>query len=365
MPDSRAPTTSAPPVPPALRPALQARVAAIARAAAAHAIDEMRGREFSSFRCGTELPADLVPARPREQQDFRLAVRAAMRPILEAAWPGRTCEGNDSDVVVDARPDTQDALVTISPVFVAGRYLKLARGLSQTIFFCRRCKGRGWGCDDCGTTGRSVAESVEDFVSWPILRALGGDLALFHGAGREDVDVRMLGPGRPFVVSLERPVRRTLDAAAVAALTADVHASSGGRIAVREVETTDRDAVRRVTTSHGSKCYRAVAEIRGDGEFPADTAERLRSLVGVELAQRTPHRVDARRADLVRSRRVLEIAVVSFAPRRIEIDVATDPGTYVKELVSGDEGRTTPSVAGVLGVCCACTELDVTAVATS
>ena len=44
------------------------------------------------------------------------------------------------------------------------------------------------------------------------------------------------------------------------------------------------------------------------------------------------------------------------------MEVRTEAGLYVKELVNGDGGRTQPSVAGVLGVPAECVELDVTAI---
>lgn len=49
-------------------------------------------------------------------------------------------------------------------------------------------------------------------------------------------------------------------------------------------------------------------------------------------------------------------------PRTIELEVRTEAGLYVKELVSGDGGRTCPSVAEVLGTAAECAELDVLAI---
>jgi len=46
----------------------------------------------------------------------------------------------------------------------------------------------------------------------------------------------------------------------------------------------------------------------------------------------------------------------------MEMTVRTDAGLYVKELISGDDGRTCPSVAEVLGVPAECAELDVLAI---
>jgi tRNA pseudouridine synthase 10 len=69
--------------------------------------------------------------------------------------------------------------------------------------------------------------------------------------------------------------------------------------------------------------------------------------------------VAQRRADLVRVRRVLEVAAEESHARRIVARIRTSPGTYVKELVSGDGGRTEPSFASALGCACVCYELDV------
>jgi tRNA pseudouridine synthase 10 len=123
-----------------------------------------------------------------------------------------------------------------------------------------------------------------------------------------------------------------------------------------------RDVARAITDEHGDKTYRVVATCPGGEVFPADAAARAVALTGVVLAQRTPQRVDDRRADLVRTRRIIDVAVEESAPDRMVLRVRTEPGTYVKEFVSGDGGRTEPSLAGVLGVPCVCSELDVLAV---
>jgi tRNA pseudouridine synthase 10 len=43
-------------------------------------------------------------------------------------------------------------------------------------------------------------------------------------------------------------------------------------------------------------------------------------------------------------------------------EVRTDSGAYIKELISGDGGRTRPSVAEVLGIPATCVSLDVVGV---
>jgi tRNA pseudouridine synthase 10 len=201
-----------------------------------------------------------------------------------------------------------------------------------------------------------VAEAVEDFIKAPLVAAVGTRRSSFHGAGREDVDVRMLGRGRPFVVSIEWPRRRTIDGAAVAA---EVERASAGRVTVSDLRVVSREEMRRITTEHGEKTYRALVRAEDGSPLPPDAAERLTSLAGAEIRQRTPERVERRRADVVRVRRVLGVRVVERTADELVAEVRTEAGTYVKELVSGDGGRTEPSFASALGQPCVCAELDV------
>ncbi|GAB2284673.1 hypothetical protein Dimus_019125 [Dionaea muscipula] len=75
------------------------------------------------------------------------------------------------------------------PVFIGGRYLKYSRNVSQTR----------WIIDE----ERKGEASVEEIVGDTILPICQGDNYKFHAAGREDIDVRMLGSGRPFLVELQ------------------------------------------------------------------------------------------------------------------------------------------------------------------
>jgi len=73
-------------------------------------------------------------------------------------------------------------------IYIGGRYLKYSRNVSQTC----------WMIDD----ERMGEASVEEIIGNAILPYLRGDRYKFHAAGREDIDVRMLGSGRPFLVEV-------------------------------------------------------------------------------------------------------------------------------------------------------------------
>ena len=72
----------------------------------------------------------------------------------------------------------------------------------------------------------------------------------------------------------------------------------------------------------------------------------------------------SRRALLTREKRIHAVRVAAVAEDRrcFVLEVETDGGTYVKELVHGDFGRSEPSVAGRLGRDCELLALDVLSV---
>jgi len=87
----------------------------------------------------------------------------------------------------------------------------------------------------------------------------------------------------------------------------------------------------------------------------------LAALTDAEILQRTPERVAHRRADLERKRRVYgtELEQVNEENKYFVMTVRCEGGLYVKELVSGDHGRTKPSLSGMLGQALKVQELDV------
>jgi len=226
---------------------------------------------------------------------------------------------------------------------------------------CYDCDGTGTrdgdDCDTCDGTGYIVDESVEELLRPAFVEATDGESATLHGAGREDVDALMLGDGRPFVMEVESPRRRGVD---TDALQSEVNERADGKVEARELQRVEGSVVERVKSLDASKRYRARVSF---SEPVAQDAleDALETLVGV-VEQRTPSRVDRRRADKVREREVYEATGDAEEGRGATVELHTQGGLYVKELVSGDEGRTETSLASLLGVEATVEELDVLAV---
>ena len=331
----------------------------------AEAVD---GVEFDTYQVGTRTPPLL------DENERLLREAAGLDPDAGEAFNSEFNRevgkriGPRTDTTVDfGRPDVQFTLdidadaveVDVHSAFVYGRYRKLERDIPQTEWPCNACDGSGYvgsqSCEKCGGTGYLYEDSVEELTA-PIVRdVMDGTDATFHGAGREDVDARMLGTGRPFVIEVFEPRRRRVD---TRRLTGDIDAFAEGRVEVDNLGLATYDAVERVKGLDASKRYRAEVAF-GEPVDEDDFAAAVAALDGATVEQYTPHRVDHRRASITRTREVYEATGTLDDPTHATVEVHGAGGLYVKELVSGDEGRTDPSLAGELGVASEVTALDV------
>lgn len=253
-------------------------------------------------------------------------------------------------------------------VYIEGRYRKLTRDLPQTVFFCPECKGharRRRGCVRCEGFGKLTRDSVQELVGWVFGAAFKTRKNVFHGAGREDVDVRMLGQGRPFIMEMVNPKNLDID---LATLEDEVNRRNAGRLEVLGLHWTEKSRVRAIKETPHAKEYEA--RIRIDGEVDPKVFTRF---VGqrLKITQKTPARVAHRRADKDRER---WIEFASFAPSDAagegtgegagdwRVRLRTEHGTYVKEVINGEAGSTRPSLSELVGKPCQCIELDVIAI---
>jgi tRNA pseudouridine synthase 10 len=241
-------------------------------------------------------------------------------------------------------------------VWLESRYRKLRRGLPQTVFFCPRCKGdrrKKRDCPDCGGFGKLTKESVQELIARRLVPAMQAKFGRFHGAGREDVDVLMLGRGRPFVFEIVGARKPDID---LDALRAEIVSRAESAIELAPFVRVPRSRVAYWKQTHFDKIYRAEVAVSAPPTDDALTAAR--AFAGL-VRQRTPQRVAHRRADLDRERELRVQALAPLPDGALELRVLCQHGTYVKEWISGDEGRTEPSLASLLGVASQCRVLDV------
>jgi tRNA pseudouridine synthase 10 len=306
--------------------------------------------EYSSFLVGVELPMMVEEREDEFKAEFEVGHGENLRNEFGRLIGKKIAESNGKavdfkkpEMVVLTNPFSEKVWLQLNPLFVAGRYKKLVRGMPQSKWFCSNCRGKG--CEKCNWTGKMYPESVEEIIEKPLLEATAGAKGSFHASGREDIDARMLGKGRPFVVEITKPRKRFLDLKKMEEL---VNAYGRDKVQVSNLRFADKDVVRRLKKGESTqKEYRVIIEF--ENEITAKDLRLLeKKLPNTLISQRTPLRVMHRRADLTREKYIYDVKVRKMSPKKVQMEARCQGGLYVKELVTGDEGRTRPSVSEIL-----------------
>jgi len=322
--------------------------------------DALKDYDFSTFLLGFHLHNDLLEHEKNimektgtdQQETLKNYMNRVLGIILEKEL-GKEVDFADPDImiIIDATFDV--VRLQVKSLFIYGRYLKLERGIPQTKWFCRACRGKG--CRHCNYTGTKYERSVEEIVADSFLIATKGTDEAFHGAGREDIDVRMLGTGRPFVLEIKQPQIRSID---FASIEKEINTKYIDIVEVHNIKYTQKGTIARIKQAHFPKRYRVIFE----SQMPFEK-EKLKkvalTLRGNTINQFTPTRVELRRARMVRKRKVYDCRVENVENTLATCIIEAESGTYIKELVTGDNGRTQPSISDLLGVPCTVRSLDV------
>ena len=310
--------------------------------------------QYNTFLIGTILPKDIkklekdikTPHMESIKQEFN---RTMGKLLIENT--GKTVDKKNPDIIIKINPYIKKIELQINSIFIKGRYRKLIRGLPQTKWPCNHCKGKG--CKRCNYTGKRYNTSVEEIIAEPFMESFKGKDESFHGAGREDIDVRMLGRGRPFVLQIKEPKIREADLERI-----KERINRSGCIEVLNLEYGSKEDVILFKNEPHRKTYLAVVECEEELS-DEEILKVMEKLKDSKINQRTPLRVSHRRADLIRIRKIYNIDANRIDNKTFELKIHCDGGLYIKEVISGDENRTSPSVSEILNKKCKCKTLDV------
>lgn len=252
-------------------------------------------------------------------------------------------------------PGVQGARVDVAcsrdSVFLVGRYRKLSRVMPQTPWLI---DGRRKGVS---SVEEVLAEAARD--QFAAFRS-----AKFLASGREDCDVRMLGDGRPFALEIVDPtrLRGALSTDTFADAVRRVSTQLGAPVEVRGVERADKKAAQAVDAAAQSKTKSYACIVWFQQSISPDQARKLDDIVDLEIQQKTPVRVMHTRSLHTRPRFIHSLRLTLLNAHFADLRLTTAAGTYIKEFVHGDFGRTTPSLGDLLGTRADILQLDVLAV---
>ena len=218
-----------------------------------------------------------------------------------------------------------------APLYLAGRYNKYSRNVSQTP----------WSLEG----EEAKLDSVEKIISAPVMRLFSPSDIRFTASGREDIDVKMLGTGRPFLLELINPKITS-------------HSKDKCKLIQDELRTNESVTISCFTTAAKShtpliktgearnKTYRAL--IYSKAGLTEEHLSVLNRAKDIQLQQKTPIRVLHRRSLATRDKTVYTMSAELRDSKLADLHLTTQSGTYIKEFVHGDMGRTLPNLRQLL-----------------
>ena len=303
-----------------------------------------RNYEFNNFLVGTKLNKELYvkdtllsQISPEYSESIKDEINRTVGKEIERAYQ-KTVEHQDPELFLLIDLQKKEVEMRSKNIFIYGGYIKLARGIPQTTWHCKSCRGKG--CKKCKWTGRLYRTSVQQIIGKPVLQQFKSSSTNFHGAGREDVDVRCLDY-RPFIIEIVNPKKRAID---LQKLKEKINKSSS--VQVSELRFASKDDIAHIKDARNDKIYHALVTFKRKVED--NDLSKLASLKGITIEQKTPLRVVYRRADIVRERIIKNIEFQKIEEKKVDLKIECNAGTYVKEFINGDSSRTSPSVAEVL-----------------
>lgn len=259
------------------------------------------------------------------------------------------------DILITLDLKNNNIHLTVKSLYIYGLYNKYKRGISQTPWSCKNCNGKG--CKICNNCGTMYSESVSELISFFFLKHSNGSYAIFHGAGREDVNAKMLGTGRPFVLEIKNPLTRKLNLIQLESL---INSNYENKIGISNLSFCSKSTIKNLKTCNSIKKYRLKIKFNDYISFNS-LNNSLLMLNNKIIYQKTPHRVLHRRADKIRERKIYDtkIELFNIEQKNAVITVECDGGLYIMELISGDLERTNPNLSELMKCSSIVEELDV------
>jgi tRNA pseudouridine synthase 10 len=323
-------------------------------------IKELNSYNYETFLVGSKIDAEIVDREERlwgelqnqQYEPIKAEINREVGKLVESKTEKEVeFERPNIVAVIDTRFDNVE--LQIAPLYIYGRYKKLERGIPQTRWDCKACMGKG--CEKCNYLGKMYETSVEEIIAKEVMTETKGAEHAFHGMGREDIDARMLGNGRPFVLEIKVPIRRQVD---LEDLEKKINKYAENKVEVSDLRMSSKEEVIAIKDAKVFKSYDVLAEFADSIDY-GKLKEVVRAFKGKIIEQKTPNRVLHRRADKIRKRMVKDIGIEVIDENSVKFKITGESGIYIKELIHGDEGRTKPSIAGYLNTNIDIKDLDV------
>jgi tRNA U54 and U55 pseudouridine synthase Pus10 len=231
-------------------------------------------------------------------------------------------------------------------IYISGYYIKLSRELGQTAFIKEGIK--------------LFKSSINDEMNTRLSKFYRNDSNdfIFSGGGREDRDVRMLGNGRQFIYEIHNSKIKN-ESLCYSNIQKEFNDCSS-LVKIKKLEACNKKHFLKLKTSEDQKQKKYVCVIYIEKQITQEIIEIINSISNLNLIQKTPLRVLHKRVLKDRNKTIIKCKVTNILnPHFILLEIISSAGTYIKEFIHSDLGRTHPSLCSLLECNCDILQLDV------
>jgi len=310
--------------------------------AAETAVRQVKRYQFENFSVGMTLPTGIQEKEDELRSTLKLKGKETVKTHTARLF-GEIVSLKLRKPIERLRPDltflvnmsNRSVGISARPLIFYGRYSK-PKGVFQRREACPHCSGSG--CKKCRNTGFKRRPSVEAYIRKKLDAFTGAERIIFTWIGSEDSQSRVFPPGRPFVVELKNPVKRTVPKRFVHRFRGGQVAVSGGRILPAKPTGLPRFR------------FKTEAFCRAQSYFDDGLLSELKkSFRMVPVRFDRPHNRP--------TTKMVYSAIASRKGKNLVVEAVLEGGLPVKRFVSGE--LVSPSVSEVLKTEVRCRTFDI------
>ncbi|CAD8085407.1 unnamed protein product [Paramecium sonneborni] len=238
-----------------------------------------------------------------------------------------------------------EVITNYQNIFIKGNYIKLGRFISQTPWIING--------------NRIYEESIEDLVSSEACKIFKPSSIKFHSGGREDIDVRMLGNGRPFAIELVDPHKGLQNQSQEILNQIEFQINSHNIVKVTPLSFTDASIFEELKNSEINKVKAYCCIVECKNVVNVELIQQANQIKDLIIKQKTPIRVLHRRTQMIRDKIIHSLQIKQINEKWLLVYILSSAGTYIKEFIHSDLDRTNPNLCSLLQNECDIYQLDV------
>jgi tRNA pseudouridine synthase 10 len=315
-------------------------------------VEELKKYDYNTFLVGASVPHTILDNDDELRSRFKIKGRDSIKSQITKmlsqkvkTQTGKTVNYSKPDLTILASIGDRQISINLRSLWLAGKYVKLKRGLPQRSSVCGICNGLG--CAECGYRGRSL-ESIQGKITDFLTSTFEAESCNFVWLGSEDENSLVKSPGRPFFVEAVKPRKRFAMMEKLGA--ANTNSPKGRRtpfFRTKEIQVRDLQLLEKRITDVPLFEITAVVHLKKKPEAPFLDPSQKEAVESNFMKARASVRL-SRKFRTVQKEIYWIRCKLGENGETLQLEINCDGGIPLKKLVSGQDDTVTPNLGQYL-----------------